>query len=155
MSPTLRNARWFADVRQEAKAAGVALPEIYGMDNAIRQAVQELTQTQRLSIDDGQATRWQLGLEDTTPAVGEPVRRFIVASWQLNDGGARLDPFLAYAQGIEQQLARVRGDQIRALNPTPRRNYEDTPAAAPAPAGVAVLVGLVLVGILASRRPRK
>lgn len=142
MTPTLRNARWYADVRAEALASKVALPQVYAMDDAIKQSIQDLTQSGRLSIDDGRDTRWGLGLEGTPANVGEPVRRFIVASWSLNDGGAQLDPFELYARGLEQQLAQARGDAARTLNPTPRKNYDDQGAA---PSGGAVGLALALI----------
>lgn len=154
MTPTLRNARWYADVRAEALDADVAAAQIEAMDRTVTDAIDQLVSRGALSAQDATAVRWQLGMEDAPPHVDEPVRRFIVASWQLNDGAAQLDPFEQYAQGLEQELARVSMDYARQLNPTPRKDYED-PVTEPRPRGAGVMLALaILVGLVAfgSRR---
>lgn len=125
MTPTLHNAHWWADLRDEA--AEIDPQRVDLQTDAIHQAISDLQDAGRITRADATMTRWELGLESEAPAVGYSTGRFIAAHLEARG----VDPFLTYAQGLEQAIARDRSDWARAQNPTPRKAYPDGPAPAP------------------------
>jgi hypothetical protein len=142
----MHNARWFADVRVEALRLGVAVPVVDQQTDTILQAIAEAVAAGKLSQREADAAITEFGFVSGVPRVGPAVVPILNAFAAMH-GGHYLSVLETYARGIEQALARARGDTAAAMNPQPRKDYADAPRRVGSTGGLLLLAASALLAL--------